>query len=179
MKKLIITLLVLTMCSTVFGQSGRMVLHRLSNRTVYEREFGEGEYSLPTDKWVQYNGIYSSSGIILEGTYKETCWIGTPGYVWGKATPKIIRRTIVKEGNIGVDFVDSSAYFGLSKHILAELEKRGELEMTRPDGKVEKVKKSNSGKAFNQAKVDLILQQILADPYGTQVDGVFELKGGE
>ena len=158
MKKLIIILLTSAICSLA---SGQQTIHRHSNMTVYECAKG------PV-------GVFDEA----TQTFKDTCWVGTPGYWQGKSLPKIIRRTIVKEGNVGVVYTDSSAYFGLSKHILKELEKRGELEMTRPDGKVEKIKKSNSGKAFNEAKAKIVLSQILADPYGTQVDGVFELKGG-
>ena len=140
---------------------GQMVIHRHSNMTVYEYAKGPA-------------GVFDET----TQTWKDTCWVGTPGFSQGKALPKIIRRTIVKEGNIGVVYSDSSAYYGLQKQILSELEKRGELELTRPDGNIVSIPKSNKGKAFNQAKADFVLQQILADPTGTQVEGVFELKGG-
>ena len=168
MKKLLfIILLTLTAvfseCSVCFAQQ---TIHRHSNYTVYEYAKGPvGVFDETTQTW------------------KDTCWVGTPGYLHGKAKPKIIRRTIVKEGNVGVVYTDSSAYYGLSKHILKELEKRGELEMTRPDGNVKKVKKSKSlipglRKKVDDDNVAVILNQILADPYGTQVYGVYELKEG-
>ena len=161
-------LLAFSFCELLFAQSGRCIILIYPNRTIYEREFGEGEYTPLSVEWVKRYGLRANNGGILTNTYKETCWVGTPGYRQGKKNPEIIRYQRLS--------ADSSAYYGLQKHILKELEKRGELEMTRPNGNVVNVPKSSKGKAFNEAKTKYILDQILADPYGTQVEGVFELK---
>ena len=167
MKKLFITLLTITMCSLTICEvcPAQVIIHRHSNMTVYEYAKGPA-------------GVYDETS----QTFKDTCWVGTPGYMLGKAEPKVIKRTIVKEGNQGLAYYDSSAYYGLSKHFLRELEKRGELELTKPDGSVEKVNKSKSlirgwAKKADEENVQTILAQIVSDPAGVQIYGVYGLGG--
>ena len=158
---LVSTICFIGSCELCFGQE---VIHRHSNCTVYEYLKGPvGAFDETSQTW------------------KDTCWVGTEGYMQGKAKPKVIRRTIIKEGNLGVAYYDSSAFYGLQAHILAELANREELEVTLPNGNVQKVNKSKNiipglRNAANKASVNSILAQIIADPAGVQIYGVYALK---
>ena len=161
---LVSTICFIGSCELCFGQE---VIHRHSNCTVYE-------YNIPGPvPGCEFNEA--------SGTWVDTCWVGTEGYMQGKAKPKVIRRTIIKEGNLGVAYYDSSAFYGLQAHILAELANREELEVTLPNGNVQKVNKSKNiipglRNAANKASVNSILAQIIADPAGVQIYGVYALK---
>ena len=164
MKKLIIILLMSAMCSTAFGQvCGKQVIITYPHYTIYIN------YNIPSVV------IGSEDSVII-----DTCWIGEQGYIPSKnAGSKLIPSLKKRVNGVPIKIPDYTAYNRLKMRLSDELEKRGDLEMTRPDGNIVNIPKSNMGKAFNQAKVDFILQQIMADPTGTQVEGVFELKGKE
>jgi len=163
MKKEIIQLIITfvitfaVVCLTAQLLPAQTIIHRHSNYTVYERLLGPA-------------GVYDEA----TKTWKDTCWVGTPGYVEGKAKPKLIRHTIVKQGKQGITFSDSSAYYGLEKYFTDKLNKDGRLEVIYPDGSDGLYHKGTKSK--NRESVKQILSVIEKDPVSVQVDGVYEVK---